>query len=327
MIRALPVSVHPVDAETSESYFHRLATANSLPIESLWGYLRQLHGGLPIKRHAQLATKELERLGGLPPAWFNDNRQHHLLPIRCQHTRWKFAICPICSRLPAPTTGCTRCAHGSTTVVTMKTGPICLRHQQWHYNCTNIDVRESPTHLAAEKAFRAHLSDRGISLETGELALANQLARAWTAQESPTPREDENALLPLFPETVKLAIALTNPEFVEILLDPRWSPSQHATLLSTTVTAVLGHPERSDSGVLWQTVNHHASAVAVAYGMVGTRRRSRACTMQRAFFTAAYTHRACLLRHLDARHMPRISSPKQGRPAPSAQRLAALQRS
>lgn len=102
MIRALPVPVRPVDGETSESYFGRLATANSLPTETLWGYLRQLHGGLPIKRNAELATYELEVLVGMPALWFSRNRQHHLLPIRCPHTRWEFATCAICSGLPAP---------------------------------------------------------------------------------------------------------------------------------------------------------------------------------------------------------------------------------
>jgi len=30
----------------------------------------------------------------------------------------------------------------------------------------------------------------------------------------------------------------------------------------------------------------------------------RKCCKQRAFCAAAYTHRACLLRHLDAKHLP-----------------------
>ncbi len=326
MIRALPVTVRPVDGETSESYFQRLASVNSVPAESLWGYLRQLHAGLPVKRNAELATTELEHLGGLPSAWFSLNRQHHLLPIRCPHTRWQFAICPTCSCLPAETSGCVRCAHGKATRVTTRTGPICLHHKRWHHESSDIDIAEMPSHLAAEKAFRGTLTNRGISLATGELTLANQLAHAWSSTEPISTEEDGTRFFLLFPATVKLAIALTDPEFVELLLNPHWSPSEHATLLSMTITAVLGHPERSDSGVLWKTVNHHASAVTVAYGMVGTRRRSRNCTMERAFFTAAYTHRACLLRHLDARHMPKISNPGQGRRAPSAQRLAMLQR-
>lgn len=250
MIRALPVSVRPVDGETSERYFLRLATVNSLPTESLWGHLRQLHTGVPVKRNAELATTELEVLGGAPTAWFSLNRQHHLLPIRWPHTRWNFAICSRCSCLPAATSGCIRCAHGSATQVTIRTGPICLHHKRWRHENSDIDVADKPNYLAAEKAFRGTLTDRGISLATGELTLANQLAHAWGSTNPKPTREDGSHLFHLFPATVKLAIALTDPEFVELLLNPRWSPSQHATPLSTTVTTVLGHPERSDSGVL-----------------------------------------------------------------------------
>jgi hypothetical protein len=325
MIRALPISARPVDGETSESYFGRLATANSVPAESLWGYLRKLHAGLPIKRTAELATLELEILGGIPPLWFRNNRQHHLLPIRCPHTRWKMAICTTCSRLPAPQSGCLLCGHGHATQVTTRTGPICLRHNRWHYDSSDVDITQLAGHVDAEKVFRRTLTARGISLETGELHLASELILAWEQPELRGQGTDGGLLLPLFPLAVSLAVALTDPEFVELLLSPRWSPSQHATLLSMTITHLVGHPERSDTDVLWQTVNHHARAVMAAYGMVGTRRRSRACTIERAFFTAAYTHRACLLRHLDAKQMPTISNPKHGRRAPSAQRLATLQ--
>lgn len=325
MIRALPIPIRPVDGETSESYFGRLTTANSVPAESLWGYLRKLRAGLPVKRNAELATLELEVLGGIPPLWFRNNRQHHLLPIRCPHTRWNMAICTTCSRLPARQSGCLHCGHGYATQVTTRTGPICLRHNRWHYDSSDIQIAKSAGYVDAEKVFRRTLTARGISLETGELRVASELVRGWEPPEPGPLAADGGQLLHTFPLAVSLAVALTDPEFVELLLSPRWSPSQHATLLSMTITDVVGHPERSDTDVLWQTVNDHAKAVRAAYGMVGTRRSSRACTIERAFFTAAYTHRACLLRHLDAKQMPTIRNPKQGRPAPSAQRLASLQ--
>jgi hypothetical protein len=325
MIRALPGSVRPVDGETSESYFSRLATANSVAAESLWGYLRKLHTGLPVKRDPELATLELEALGGIPPLWFRGNRQRHLLPIRCPHTRWNMTVCATCSRLPSPQSGCLRCGHGYATQVTTRTGPICLRHNRWHYDSTDLRLTESAGHVAAEKTFRRTLTARGISLETGELRLASHLIRAWEPPVLGALEASGGELFHTFPLAVDLAVALTDPEFVGLLLSPRWSPSEHATLLSMTITEVVGHPQHTDADDLWETVNHHAEAVRAAYGMVGTRRSSRACTMQRAFYAAAYTHRACLLRHLDASQMPTVSNPKKGRPVPSSRRLATLQ--
>lgn len=327
MIRALPIPVRPIDGETSASYFRRLATENSLPLETLWGCLRHLRKELPVKRNVELATTELETLGGLPPGWFTKNRRHHLLPIRCPHSRWAFAVCMRCSRLPTTQSGCIRCGHGHKTQVTTRTGPICIRHGRWHLADADINVSALKGYIAAERAFRGTLTRRGISLNTGELLLASHLLSAWAAPVPDPSYSLDDALFWSFPSIVNLTIVLTDPEFIELLLSPRWSPSQHATLLSMTITATVGHRELSDTDTLWQTVNHHSEAVRAAYGMVGTRRRSRTCTMERAFFSAAYTQRACLLKHLDATHMPTIRNPARTRPAPTARQLAALRKS
>lgn len=326
MIRLLPIAVRPVEGETPDSFFGRLADANAIAPESLWGFLRQLHGGLPFKRRVDLASTELEALGGLAPGWFASSRQRHLLPVRCPHNGWKFAICATCSPLPAPQTGCLRCGHGQATKVIARVGPICLKHSRWHFDNSNVDVGGMPGYRRSERDFRRTLTSRGISLATGEFALARRLVQAWGSSTStPSPR-DEVPYFADFPLLVKLTVVLTDPRFVELLLSPRWSPSQHATLLSTTVTSVVGHVDYSPSDTLWVIVNQHAKAVATAYGMVGTNRTSRSCTAQRAFVSAAYTERACLLRHLDAKNMPRMSNPANARRAPSTRQLAALQR-
>ncbi|MEC5170678.1 hypothetical protein [Glaciihabitans sp. GrIS 2.15] len=342
MIRALPVSVHPVDGETSESYFQRLATANSLPTETLWGYLRQLHGGLPIKRDAEFATTQLEALGGLPEHWFNMNRNHHLLPIRCPHSKWKFGWCALCCRVPAPQSGCIRCSRGQLTQVTTRTGPICLHHARWHYQGTDVDVSDSPSYITAERRVRFELASRGISLDTGELQLANALLYDWAGtfrKQAPQDRtailgrlqhtqqsEDQLRFAFAFPEAVRLTVTLTDPQFTELLLDPKWSPSQHAYLLSTAIAQIVGKP-LSDPTVdsLWETIYMSRRAVDAAYGMVGTQRSSRQCRIQRAFSAAAYTHRACLLRHLDAKSLQNIRAIRSGPPAPSSRAIVKYQ--
>lgn len=331
--RRLPVSVQPVDGETSDSYLTRLASANDLSLETMWAHLRQLHGSLPIKRNAELATAELEALGGLPEGWFTANRQHHLLPIRCPHSNWRFGSCAECCRVPAPQSGCLRCGHGQRTQVTTKTGPICLLHERWHQHDIDIDVSHFPAYLAGERTLRYELAARGISLQTGELQLASTLLHHWAAdqiengpgdrtavldalQSAPSSREQLHFTI-AFPEIVRLTVVLTDPRFTELLLHPKWTPSQHAYLLTTAIAGIIGNP-LSDSTIdaLWKTVHTGRRAIDAAYGMIGTRRRSRLCAAQRAFCAAAYTHRACLLRHLDAKAMPPNRAARGRRPAP-----------
>lgn len=340
-IRSLPIAVRPVDGETSESHFTRLATANSLTPEALWSHLRALHKQLPFKRDAQLATTELEALGGLRESWFVENRYRHLLPLRCHHTKWKFSTCLICCRVPAAQSGCLRCGHGERTQVTTRTGPICLRHQRWHYQDIDLDVSGLPAYLAAERRLRHDLGSRGISLETGELQLACILLKDWNmpvgrdrlisgraveGKEGDDPDHIRNGFASVFPEAVELTCVLTDPEFTNLLLSPRWSPSQHAHLLSSVVTPITRRP-LSDATIdtLWETVKSGSRAVEAAYAMSGQRRQSKKCSLQRAFCAAAYTHRACLLRHLDAKDMPSTLNTRYGRSSPPARSLIKYQ--
>lgn len=275
-IRALPVSVHPANGETSRSYFHRLAAANSLSTETMWGHIRTLHPTLPAKNTPHLATTELEALGGLPEHWFTENRAHHLLPIRCPHNKWRLRICDICSTTPGEGPGCRRCSAGVPTQVTTATGAICLRHRRWIHNGADLDVSHLPHHLAAEKRFRSSRS----------------LPRA------------ERGFFELYPEIVELTITLTDPRFTEVLMHPRWSPSQQALLLSRAIAARIGNPLSAPCITgLWETVYQDRRAVQAAYGMTDIISK-RKCCKQRALCAAAYTHRACLLRHLDAKHLP-----------------------
>lgn len=341
-IRTLPVSVLPVDGETPESYLLRLATANALPPETLWAHLRKLDGKLPFKRHAELVTPELEALGDLQQGWFGSNRFHHLLPVRCPHSNWRLRQCDLCSQVPKAQSGCLRCSHGQPTQTTTRTGPVCLHHRRWHHHDINLDVSDLPAYLNAEKQLRFTLWPRGVGLETGELQLAGKLLEDWAdgaQSRAPQHRErildrltgttanrDQERFIIAFPDMVKLTLTLTDPRFTALLLSPRWSPSQHAYLLSTAVASIAGTP-LSDRTIedLWRTVNSGARAIDAAYGMIGTRRTSRRCARQRAFASAAYTHRACLLRHLDAKDMPHIRAPKSGPAAPSPRTLTKYQ--
>jgi hypothetical protein len=310
-LRALPVPVRPVDGETPDSYFRRLAPANALTLPQLWAHIRAANEQLPYKQVLHRAAHELEALGGLPPDWFQANRAHHLLPVRCPHNRWRMRVCTACSRPPAVRAGCTRCAGGTATQVASRTGAICLRHRQWVHG-THLDISGMHAHFAAERLFRAVLHDRGIGLETGELQLADSLLSHWSrehAAPAPSlPTDGHVTFFQSFPQIVRLAVTLTDPRFTSSLLDPHWSPSQQALLLSRAITEITRQPP-SDSALdeLWAQVYTGRRAVEAAFGMLG-RRQKRKCAWERALCAAAHTHRACLLRHLDAK----VTRPRTG---------------
>jgi hypothetical protein len=318
-LRALPVPVRPVDGETPDSYFRRLAPANALTLPQLWAHIRTTNERLPYERAPDRAIPELEALGSLPPDWFQTNRAHHLLPIRCPHNRWRMRVCVACSRPPAARAGCGRCAGGTATQVASRAGAICLRHRRWAHG-THLDITGMHTHLAAERLFRAVLHDRGIGLETGELQLADSLLSHWSREhpppDRPAPLQEHGTFFQSYPQIVRLTVTLTDPRFTSSLLDPHWSPSQQALLLSHAITDVTRQrPSDSTLEDLWAQVYTGRRAVEAAFGMLG-RRQSRKCAWERALCAAAYTHRACLLRHLDARisrprdHLiPRVKTP------------------
>lgn len=296
MLRTLPIPVRPVAGETLDSYFRRLAAANLNTPAALWAYMRTDNPALPEARDLNKATDELERLGNLPTGWFADSRHQELLPIRCPHSKWILQICDICSHTPPARAGCPRCSAGEPTQVSRRVGTICLKHRYWSHAGTYADVSHLPHHLAAEREFRRHLPGRGISLSSGELALAHDLLRDWASARTGTPPAQAQ-LIDTYPEAVRLATTLTNPLFVELLLDPHWSGSQHAYLLSAVLADLIGNP-LPDLTIarIWDTVHSGRRAIETAF-MLPSRRTSH----RRALVSAAYTHRACLLRHLDAR--------------------------
>lgn len=318
-LRALPVPVRPVDGETPDSYFRRLATANALTLPGLWAHIRANNDQLPYERVLHRATAELEILGSIPLDWFAVNRARHLLPIRCPHHGWRMRVCATCSRPPAVRPGCRRCAAGTDTQIASRDGAICLRHRLWVYG-DDIAVVGMPAHLVAEHRFRTALHDRGIGLETGELQLADRLLADWSREHPASGpdagSENRSSLFRAYPQIVRLTLTLTDSRFTETLLDPHWSPSQQALLLTRAITEIT-HEPAPDSALdgLWEEIHTGRRAVEAAFGMLG-RRQSRKCAWQRALCAAAYTHRACLLRHLDAKvsrprqdNIPRVSTP------------------
>ncbi|MFC6356607.1 hypothetical protein [Luethyella okanaganae] len=190
--------------------------------------------------------------------------------------------------------------------------------------------------MKAERSLRSGLIPKGIGLHTGELDLSYRLLSTWASCSPLASFAEREPVLPaqvsassfpaLFPEIVQLTEVLTNPDFVTYLLSPQRGSIDQTKLLLSTAAGIAQMEAPFEVVKLARTVIVHGrDAVAAAYGMTGTRRTSRAATLDRALVAAARTHRACLLRHLDTRALPSVVAVPRGRPAPRTKTFAAVE--
>lgn len=316
------------------SVFIRLATVNGITPAALWGHLRTLDPGLPYAHEPDRCTGNLEQLAGIRPGWFAEQHARHLVPRRCPHNRWQLTICAACSHLPAPRSGCVRCAGGHPTQISTRNGLVCLTHGQYTDANLRVDVRADPAYVRAERNFRHGLAPRGVTTGSGELQLAAHLL-AWWTRHDPAPHITSRASrtlsahtdpvqisFSLYPEAVALAGMLTDPGFVSYLLSPTWGPRTQAALLTAAVRGLSdGDPDDGFLDRAHEVIDRGRRAVVAAYGLVGggTGRRNRG--FERALASAAVTHRACLLRHIDTIRLPNTPAPRGGRPAPAISRV------
>lgn len=324
-LRTLPTTIRTVAGETPASVLRRTAHANALTETQLWGHLRTLNPDLPVPRDPEAATGALEALAGLRRGWFADQRTRNAVPRRCPHNQWTLTVCTRCSKQPPEKTGCARCSAGEPTTVQIRTGAVCLKHHRYTLHGLHIDLPPGSHHLMAERLFRQHLAPRGITTGSGELQTAAHILHdaitiPHTAPTAATPAEEFYAHYPLI---IRLTEILTDPGFVSYLLSPTWGPHDQAALLAAAVDGVIGAaPADHFTERIHTAIAHGRRAVTAAYGMVGRGRTSRACTLERALASAAHTHRACLLRHLDAVRLPNIPAPGNKRRAPATAIIA-----
>ncbi|GAA1139115.1 hypothetical protein [Microbacterium aurantiacum] len=311
-VRALPLRVRPLAAETVTGFLGRLATANSLTPRDLRLHVTDLAGLSPSRPNLEHAAEWAERLGGLAPGHFAADERRNAMYVRCQHYGWQPALCKRCGYTQAPRSACRRCADGDQTSVRSRGGAVCNRHRRWHLHAADVDLAPFPEYTHAERCLSGTLWKRGVGLTTGELQLAATLIRCWLTDERPDARiEDrmsalevgtldaETILLAAYPEVVRLATVLTDLSFASYLLSPRFSLAEQVWALEAAVITIMqGSTTTRLHTVAEKIVSRGRAAVETAFGMRQNAHNKRPATLEKALIASSQRHRTCLLRHL-----------------------------
>lgn len=311
-VRALPLRVRPLPAETVTGYLGRLATANSLTPRDLRLHVTDLAGLSPSRPNLERAAVWAERLGALAPGHFDADARRNAMYVRCQHHGWQPALCKHCGYTQSPRSACRHCANGDQTAVRSRGGAVCNRHRRWHLDGADIDLAQFPQYGHAERCLSGTLWKRGIGIATGELQLAATLIRYWAIDERPDARiEDrmsalgigtldvDTVLLAAYPEVVRLATVLTDLSFASYLLSPRFSLAEQVRALEAAVVTIMrGSTTTRLHHVAEQIVSRGKAAVETAFGMRQNPHNQRPAMLEKALVASSQRHRACLLRHL-----------------------------
>lgn len=311
-VRALPLHVRPLAAETVTGFLGRLATANSLTPRDLRLHVADLAGLSPSRPNLERAAEWAERLGALAPGHFDADARRNAMYVRCQHYGWQPALCKRCGYTQAPRSACRRCADGDQTSVRSRGGAVCNRHRRWHLDAADIDLAPFPEYAHAERCLSGTLWKRGVGLATGELQLAATLIRCWMTDERPDARIEDRmsalevgtldadaVLLAAYPEVVRLATVLTDLSFASYLLSPRFSLAEQVWALEAAVITVMrGSTTARLHDVAEKIVTRGKAAVETAFGMRQNAHNKRPATLEKALVASSQRHRSWLLRHL-----------------------------
>ncbi|WAH96281.1 hypothetical protein [Arthrobacter sp. MMS18-M83] len=202
----LPVPTRLTHGEGIENYAARHAQRNGTSVDQIENALRE--AGILPKSRARRHPGRLQtwrELGGL-----HDRAFDPLLSIGGH---------PVIEREL-----CLRCGNGNLRVGrTPSIGWVCLRHRRW-LGRVQLDIRQLPELLAAERLFRSTLVSRGIHVSTPAMLAASECASACIALATLEERRaragrHEYEML-IYPETVKIARLITRPSFKDWIQNP-----------------------------------------------------------------------------------------------------------
>lgn len=241
----LPVRVGCFQGEGLISYARRAAAANHLTVEDVESALRSQGYVFPQRRESEERRNIWRILGGLHSSAFTETEQDVTVPLSYRQ------LCAKCSA-GQPATG----------LLSAIGGDVCLRHRRWLGDGVQVDVSGAPEFLTAERTFHRVLMGRGLSL--GSVVFMNCRGIGQCLPEHVVQsrlqrlrlREAGTELLG-YPETVALAVMLTNDAFLDQVLSPARPESRRAFLDQRTAAAV--HPmELVESwrirNVLWNSL-------------------------------------------------------------------------
>ena len=144
---------------------------------------------------------------------------------------------------------CLQCCHGHQVYGTApQMGSLCLRHKRWISGPRQMDIRNFPRALAAERHFRTHLAARriyvdGLAMRIGEECCTVAMSPSCLTERVHTTGITAPAVL-LYPEQVELARLFTRRAFLDVIADPDTAPEVRRRVVHETVTAIVPtHPD------------------------------------------------------------------------------------
>ena len=315
-MRTLPCQVEPLPGETPAGFFGRLAGVNNLDADALVHHLGRELGAKSISVTSPRFISAIEMIGGLSRGHFDQQRARFRLYRRCHHTGWALRRCAKCNIVDHARTACSTCSHGFATEVFSRGGSFCVRHRRWHFAGEDELVFPADACRRAEQALAGRLWSRGVTMHTGEFALAMRLILASRRESAP---QDGNPLVHAYAAVVELLATLTLPEVALGLVALAESDSRQVEgLIGLTVGAGRGARTAELEAAATVVVMSHRAAMYAATHM--PRSSGATVTMtpfEKGIAEAAYRERAVLLRHV-TRAGHRVDSagyPVRGAPA------------
>ncbi|MHC6593721.1 hypothetical protein [Arthrobacter sp. C152] len=221
----LPVPTRLTHGEGIDNYASRHAQRNGTTVEQIEKALREA-GILPPSR----SRRHPERI----QAW----KQLGKLDVRAFDQRSTLHGHPILERAL-----CLRCAAGTQRVGrTLTVGWVCIAHRRW-IGHNQLDIRELPELLAAERHFRSTLVSRGAHVGTPVMVTARECARAGitlsTLEERTTRAGTYDPEMLTYPETIKIARLITQTSFKNWFHDPAHPPEQQRDRMAREIASSI----------------------------------------------------------------------------------------
>ncbi|MET3143957.1 UNVERIFIED_ORG: hypothetical protein ABIB13_003694 [Arthrobacter sp. UYEF2] len=225
ILRPLPVPTRLTHGEGIENYATRHAQRNGTSVEQIENALRET--GIMPKSRARRHPGRLQawkQLGGLHDRAFDSE-----LSIGGH---------PIIERVL-----CLRCANGNQRVGRIPAiGWVCVAHRRW-IGRVQLDIRQLPELVAAERLFRSALVSHGIHVSTPAMLAASECASAGIALSTLEERRmraggNQYEML-VYPETVKIARLITRPAFKDWIRNPAHPAEQRRDRVASEIARTI----------------------------------------------------------------------------------------
>ncbi|GAA3313951.1 hypothetical protein [Arthrobacter ramosus] len=225
ILEPLPVPTRLTHGEGIENYATRHARRNGTSVEQIENALREA-GIMPKSR----ARRHPERL----QAWRQLGRLHD----RVFDQRLSIGGHPVIERVL-----CLRCGNGNPRIGRIPAiGWVCVAHRRW-IGRDQLDIRQLPELVTAERRFRSTLVSRQIHIGTPAMQAASECASAGIALSTLEERaaragRHEHEML-IYPETVNIARLITRPAFKDRIQNLAYPAEQRRDRIANEMARVL----------------------------------------------------------------------------------------